>query len=299
MATDISKVKALDDFPPTPYATGTSNQSLAFRWIHAQCFQFRLPDGTVLMTDPFLPQNPRAWRRDNTPILDPEQIGRVDYVTVNHAHFDHCADLPSVFRHNSPIVICDRIFARELSAAYRIPEFNIHPIIPGNRYEFQVFSLDTVEGKHNDIGTVCELDGGPLKDETNPLFGPLNSYGCLFNTSFLFTLQNGFRIGFAAGVDVKTTADAWRHLGVNLLLRQRLIYADSEDYAKDCEELGGQLVLPMHHDASFDWNADMNAYSQSVNAQFEAHHTAMRMFNPERLKWYTIQMGIYPMNGLE
>ncbi len=227
-------------------------------------------------------------------MLEPEEIGRVDYVTVNHAHFDHCADLPSVFLHNSPVVICDRIFARELSAAFAIPEYNIHPIIPGQSYTFPHFLLDTVEGKHNDIGTVCALDGGALKDESNPVFGPLNSYGCLFNTSFLFTLPNGLRIGFAAGVDVKTMADAWRNHGVNLLLRQRLVYADAEEYSQDCEQLGGQLVLPMHHDAAQDDNADMNAYAKRVNAEFKAHAMPMRMFNPERLKWYNIQMGIYP-----
>lgn len=79
----------------------------------------------VLMTDPFLPQSPRAWRRDNTPVMDLNDLGRVDYVTINHSHFDHTSDLPAVFKENSPVVICDRIIARELSAAYQVPEYNI------------------------------------------------------------------------------------------------------------------------------------------------------------------------------
>ena len=222
MATDLSAIKALNDFPETPYEAEASQNVLEFRWIHGQCFQFRLPDGKVLMTDPFLPQNPKAWRRENTPVMNLNDLGRVDYVTINHSHFDHTSDLPAVFKENSPVVICDRIFARELSAAYQIPEYNIWPIVPGLSYQFDSFRLDTVAGKHNDIGGSCDLACARFGDPENSMVGPLNSYGCLFNTSFLFTLTNHYRIGFAAGVDVKGMALAWKGIGIDLLLRQRL-----------------------------------------------------------------------------
>lgn len=45
MATDIRAIKALNDFPETPYEPTASQNVLEFRWIHGQCFQFRLPDG--------------------------------------------------------------------------------------------------------------------------------------------------------------------------------------------------------------------------------------------------------------
>ena len=50
MATDLSAIKALNDFPETPYEAEASQNVLEFRWIHGQCFQFRLPDGKVLMS---------------------------------------------------------------------------------------------------------------------------------------------------------------------------------------------------------------------------------------------------------
>lgn len=292
MATDISKIQALDDFPETPYQPSLRTASLQFRWIHGQCFQFRLPDGKVLMTDPFFPQHPRAWVRENTPRFDLADLGTVDYVAINHAHFDHTANLPNLFQSNSPIVICDRIFARELSCAYQILEYNICPILPGQTYRFPSFWLDTVQGRHNNIGSICDLEGKQFQDPTYPKAGLLNSYGCLFNTSFLFTLPNHFRIGFAAGVDVAAMAEAWRDVGPNLLLRQRLVYAAPEEYAQDCMSLGGQMVVPMHHDASFDWNSDMNAYAKSVNQLFAENSSHLRMFNPKRMRWYTVQMGI-------
>lgn len=292
MATDISKILPLDDFPATPYETSAASVSLRFRWIHGQCFQFELPDGKVLMTDPFFPQNQKAWKQDNTPLLDMENLGHIDYVTINHSHFDHTDNLADVFQKSSPIVICDGIFARELSAAFQIPEYRIFPIVTGMTYQFPSFRLDTIHGTHNDIGTVCDLTGGRFADPASPMVGPLNSYGCLFNTSFLFTLTNHFRIGFAAGVDVDGMTRAWKDSGPDLLLRQRLVYARPEEFAKDCMDLGGQMVVPMHHDACFDWNSDMNAYTQEVNNLLKQSGTSMRMFNPQRMKWHTVQMGI-------
>ena len=292
MATDINAIKALNDFPETPYQDTAMTITLRFRWIHAQCLQFRLPDGKVLLTDPFFPQNPKAWKRENTPLLDVKELGQVDYVTINHAHFDHTANLPDVFKENSPLVICDQIFARELSSAFQIPEYNIFPIVPGMSYRFPSFQLDTIHGTHNDIGGACDLNGAKFADAANPMIGPLNSYGCLFNTSFLFTLSNNFRIGFAAGVDVDGMAEAWRENGPDLLLRQRLVYAKPEEYAEDCKKLGGRLIVPMHHDACFDWNSDMNAYAETVNRIFAQSGRCMQMFNPQRMKWYTIRTEI-------
>ena len=117
MATDLNAIQALNDFPQTPYQSGLSTNTLRFRWIHGQCFQFELPDGKVLMTDPFFPQNPKAWTREDTPMLDVETLGQVDYITINHSHFDHTANLADVFQKSSPVVISDRIIARDLTAA--------------------------------------------------------------------------------------------------------------------------------------------------------------------------------------
>lgn len=286
---DLSSVKALNDFPETPYRESMAGISLRFRWIHGQCFQFELPGGKVLMTDPFFPQHPKAWKMENTPALDLDDMGRVDYVTVNHSHFDHTASLPDVFRKNSPTVICDRIFARELSAAYQIPEYNIYPIVPGMTYYFEDFQLDTIHGKHGNLRTVNDMEGKEMSDPESPMTGPLNSYGCLFNTNFLFTLKNGFRIGFAAGVDLNPMTEAWKGKGYNLLLRQRMRRTQPEEFTEDCVKLLGQLVVPMHQDACDETNQDMNAYAEKVNDLLAEKGSGMRMFNPRRLRWYTVK----------
>lgn len=290
---ELDKIIPLQETPKTPYQTSIAVPILRFRWIHAQCFQFELPGGKILMTDPFFPQNPKAWKEVCTPAFDADELGKVDYVTINHSHFDHTANLPDLFKQARPTVICDRIFARELSAAFQVPEACIRPIVPGLTYHFDDFTLNTFSGNHTDLGTVSNFDGGKMfADPENPMIGPLNSYGCLYNTNYAFTLKNGFFIGFAAGVDLTDLQAAWKNRRPGLLLRQRIATASAESYAEECASLGAQLVLPMHQDASCAENSDMNLFAQKVNGRLVQKNCAARMFNPQRLKWYSLESRI-------
>ena len=290
---ELDKIIPLQETPKTPYQTSIAVPILRFRWIHALCFQFELPGGKILMTDPFFPQNPKAWKEVCTPAFDADELGKVDYVTINHSHFDHTANLPDLFKQARPTVICDRIFARELSAAFQVPEACIRPIVPGLTYHFDDFTLNTFSGNHTDLGTVSNFDGGKMfADPENPMIGPLNSYGCLYNTNYAFTLKNGFFIGFAAGVDLTDLQAAWKNRRPGLLLRQRIATASAESYAEECASLGAQLVLPMHQDASCAENSDMNLFAQKVNGRFVQKNCTARMFNPQRLKWYSLESRI-------
>lgn len=290
---ELDKIIPLQEMPKTPYQTSIAVPILRFRWIHAQCFQFELPGGKILMTDPFFPQNPKAWKEVCTPAFDADELGKVDYVTINHSHFDHTANLPDLFKQARPTVICDRIFARELSAAFQVPEACIRPIVPGLTYHFDDFTLNTFSGNHTDLGTVSNFDGGKMfADPENPMIGPLNSYGCLYNMNYAFTLKNGFFIGFAAGVDLTDLQAAWKNRRPGLLLRQRIATASAESYAEECASLGAQLVLPMHQDASCAENSDMNLFAQKVNGRFVQKNCTARMFNPQRLKWYSLESRI-------
>lgn len=290
---ELDKIIPLQETPKTPYQTSIAVPILRFRWIHAQCFQFELPGGKILMTDPFFPQNPKAWKEVCTPAFEADELGKVDYVTINHSHFDHTANLPDLFKQARPTVICDRIFARELSAAFQVPEACIRPIVPGLTYHFDDFTLNTFSGNHTDLGTVSNFDGGKMfADPENPMIGPLNSYGCLYNTNYAFTLKNGFFIGFAAGVDLTDLQAAWKNRRPGLLLRQRIATASAESYAEECASLGAQLVLPMHQDASCAENSDMNLFAQKVNGRLVQKNCTARMFNPQRLKWYSLESRI-------
>ena len=108
----------------------------------------------------------------------------------------------------------------------------------------------------------------------------------------MLTFPNHFKVGFAAGTDNLNQAEAWRNNGPNLLLHQRMVYTKPEDYAAEVMQLGGQMVLPIHHETSFTINADMAQFTDEVNKILATHGYAGRMFNPQRLKWYKVQTSI-------
>ena len=60
---ELDKIIPLQETPKTPYQTSIAVPILRFRWIHAQCFQFELPGGKILMTDPFFHRIQRHGRK--------------------------------------------------------------------------------------------------------------------------------------------------------------------------------------------------------------------------------------------
>ena len=115
----------------------------------------------------------------------------------------------------------------------------------GHNYRFPDFRLDVYYGSHNAL-TGIGFDNYTF---TEKLFGikgteALDQYGSLFNTNFMLTLPNGYKVGSVAGIDNLNQAEAWRNNQPNLLLHQRMVYTKPEDYAQEVIELGGAAGGP-------------------------------------------------------
>ena len=114
----------------------------------------------------------------------------------------------------------------------------------GHNYRFPDFRLDVYYGSHNAL-TGIGFDNYTF---TEKLFGikgteALDQYGSLFNTNFMLTLPNGYKVGSVAGIDNLNQAEAWRNSQPNLLLHQRMVYTKPEDYAQEVIDLGGQMGI--------------------------------------------------------
>lgn len=72
-----------------------TTQGLKFRWINGQCFEFVFPNGKVLLSDPYFDDNEHfpVGKGMNLQNFHVEDIERVDYLFVNHTHFDHIYNL--------------------------------------------------------------------------------------------------------------------------------------------------------------------------------------------------------------
>ena len=60
----------------------------------------------------------------------------------------------------------------------------------------------------------------------------------------------------------------------------------------ECPCSRGQIVMPIHHETAFASNADMNAFAEGVNEILQRKNVNARMLNPQRMKWYKIQVGM-------
>ena len=69
-------------------------------WLGQSCFRITTPSGKVIVTDPWLLQNPKtppAYKK-----LD--ALGKIDALLVTHGHGDHFADAPALAKmHNVPL----------------------------------------------------------------------------------------------------------------------------------------------------------------------------------------------------
>ena len=125
-----------------------------------------------------------------------EDIENVDYVFVNHTHFDHIANLQQICSRFSPVVICHSAVAMELARTQSIPLISIYPVDFNERYYFDGFYLDTYHGTHH--------AGRATYKETQARFNSgsndeLAMMGSIFNVNFVMTLHEGLRIAFVGG----------------------------------------------------------------------------------------------------
>lgn len=274
------------------YAPSEASAQLKLRWVNANMVEMRLPSGKTFVTDPFYTDG--GGISFQLPLkISIDDFDACDYIFLNHAHPDHYLNIKEFVDKFHPLVFVDSMYAGELSRTMGIELAYIFPVEVGHTYYFPEFRLDTYHGRHNALTGI----GFGNYAYTEKLFGvkgtePLDQYGSLFNTNFMLTLPNGYKIGFAAGIDNLNQAEAWRNSQPNLLLHQRMVYTTPEDYAQEVTSLGGQLVLPIHHETAFAFNADMQKFTEEVNGLLAARSAACRMFNPKRMKWYTVQTGI-------
>lgn len=275
------------------YKSQESISTVKIRWVQAQCYEIKLPNGKTIVTDPFFGG---GVIQPPFPISAGDLEG-CDYILLNHSHIDHILHVPDLYKRFRPLIICDTRFAFELSKAFDIPFGSIFPIQEGGEYVFDDFRLNVFPALHNPVaGDTARRRmanaGKALKEFGVDVPAELTSVGSLCNLNFMLTLPNKFRIGFAAGVDMLNMKEAWRTSGPNLLLRQRMVYATAEEYAKDIVDLCGTITVPMHHETAFPINSDMSKFMDEVNQRLDDMGYVGRAMNPSRMKWYSVFSGI-------
>ncbi len=149
-------------------------------WLGQSAFKITSPSGKVIITDPWLIQNP----------LTPpeykklEALGKVDLLLVSHGHLDHFADAPAIAVLNkiplyAPGDMNQSATLLGILPAAQLPRFNkggtINPL-PG-------IKVTAVRAEHSSV--LLWKNAATGKDETHVGGEPLG---------FIIELENGFRI---------------------------------------------------------------------------------------------------------
>ncbi len=292
------------------YLERMDSQALRLRWISVQCYEIVLPGGKVLVTDPFywdishfdgmaeLTKNQKMEKEIYAQSgFSVDNFTGADYILLNHVHGDHSNLVGELWNRFYGRVLVPADCAMEVARAYDIPYGAIYPLYPGNTYYFEDFTLKTYPGAHDNRA----FREGKFQRPSSPsalydgsegfgipcpsLLGPL---GSVYNQNFLIETRNNYRIDFSAGRDFEEHVQHVRKERPNLMLRHRIRSYTPEQYADMIEQMGAQLMMPLHHNNARAAGEDLNAYMGRVNEVLISRGSTARVFNPEPYRWYQI-----------
>lgn len=281
-----------------------SADCLQFRWINAQCFQIKLPNGKVVLTDPFFPSPATSWNvtkelydayalEENFGV---ESLEQVDYIIINHTHGDHILKLEEVYQKYHPIVIIHSPMAYDLALTHEINLSDIYPVDFNGTYYFDGFQLETFHGTHHPVrNTYSQMPADDICD--NRRASQMSVLGGLFNMNFILTTDEQVKIGFIGG-DIDGDFEMFRKHCPDILFRNKLHSSKSEyDVVKEWVDYliqsHAKIMVPMHHEK---WLTGKPGYTtklvDDMNQYLKEKHAVARVLNPKRTQWYGIKFGI-------
>lgn len=225
---------------PSATSAKTDGAKTEVLWLGQSAFRITTPGGKVIVTDPWLRQNP----------LTPpeykklEALGKVDLLLVTHGHNDHFADAPDLARLNNvpmyaPGDMNQTVGLLGILPANLVPRFNksgtITPV-PG-------IKVTAVRAEHSSI--IVWKNPQTSKDEVHSGGEPLG---------YIIELENGFRIYHMGDTglfaDMKFIADYYKPDLVLMPIGGHFTM-DPKDAAYATREwLRPRYVIPMHYGAN-------------------------------------------------
>lgn len=296
------------------YQSMAQSDALQIRWISVQCYEIVLPNGKVIITDPFywdgsnyegLPELSKQQENDLKVYAQKgfsvDKITGADYILLSHAHADHTNLVGKLWNKFYGRVLVPAGAAEEVARVYDIPYGAIMPLYPGNTYYLDDFTLTVYPGAHDNRafreGKFMRPSDPVNQDFGSSAFGipypnNLSGLGNMFCFNFLIETPQNYRIDFSAGRDYEDHVRHVRDKSPNLMLRHRIRSFTPEEYARQMEVMGAQLMMPLHHNNARASDEDLNEYFERVNAILQADHYPGRAFNPKPYQWYRIFTGI-------
>ena len=209
-------------------------------WLGQSAFRITTPGGKVIVTDPWLRQNPVTPAE----YKNLEALGKVDLLLVTHGHFDHFADAPALaLMHQIPMYapgdMNQTVGLLGILPANLVPRFNksgtINPL-PG-------IKVTMVRAEHSSV--IVWKNPASGKDEAHPGGEPVG---------YIIELENGFRIYHMGDTglfaDMKFIADYYKPDLVLMPIGGHFTMGPADAAYATREWLRPKAVIPMHYGAN-------------------------------------------------
>lgn len=209
-------------------------------WLGQSAFKITTPGGKVIVTDPWLINNPLTPPQ----YKQLEALGKVDLLLVSHGHLDHFADAPALATLNQiplygPGDMNQSAALLGILPPAQLPRFNkggtVNPL-PG-------IKVTAVHAEHSSVLVWKSPSTG--KDETHVGGEPLG---------FIIELENGFRIYHMGDTglfgDMKFIAEYYKPDLVLIPIGGNFTMGPVDAAYAIREWLKPKFVIPMHYGAN-------------------------------------------------
>jgi L-ascorbate metabolism protein UlaG (beta-lactamase superfamily) len=190
-------------------------------WHGHSCFSLHTDDGTRILFDPWLDENPKADVRA-------ADIGELDYILVSHGHFDHFADCVELAKRTGATVV----------STFELVSFcqtqgveNGHGMNVGGAHRFPFGKVKLTPALHT--GTIAGDDEGAFTTDCS---------------GFLVTLNGGTRLYHAGDTALIMDMQLLQgQVDVAILPIGDNFTMGPEDAVRAVEFIRPRTVIPMHY----------------------------------------------------
>lgn len=281
-------------------------QGLKLRWIYGACYEIALPNGKVIVTDPFITP-------DHLDSFHVDDITGADYILCTHTHYDHTADIGyllnkfkrsknqeqvvSAGASDQPKLIAGEMSLPSLCEFFDLDYFFGYPIVSGEVLEFEDFRLQAFRAKH--VGHPTGRSTPSMAPRTSQErygvsgHGECDKLGWLEEYDYAITTKNNLTILIVAGIpaysNIYKEAD---RLKPNIVIRQ--FFGKPSDYANVLSQFSAQLYFPNHHE-NLEKFFGVKAEDYMNQTREALHHVDpyCDLINPVPYQWYTVSLGAH------
>lgn len=260
-------------------------KSMKIRWINGACYEIALPDGTTIVTDPYV--TPAGLERFSV-----DDFEGADYILVSHTHYDHTSDIGYLAEKFHSKIFIGEMSLRPLEHFFDNDYVQYYPISNEEVYELGEFTMRTIRSKHTALPEGRKATAGSAKAGAERkgilLQGDADECGWVELYDFMITLKDNFRFCIVAGVPFNRRNIAQiREYAPNLVIRQTL--GTEEEYARMLAQLDAPLAFPNHHEnPQRRFGMPMEQYVERINGLLQDMGSQTVLIDPVPYQWYEL-----------